>query len=164
MNRLKSQSPLYLLEINDKFWKELKKKYHSHEKDNQIEIRNRDAVDLSRISNRNNISIDTIISGLPMTFFPDQLSGQILRSIYEELEPGGIYVQFTYWPMIFINNYKYNMKDFFKTVPDKLFYWIIYQRLCIRLESKIKFLDGWCFYRKDSILKSQLLFHWESTL
>lgn len=114
VERLEPDSQLLLVEVNEHFCESLREKYQNHEKWDQIHVVQREAQNLAQICDDHNVdSVDAVVSGLPLTSLPDDLSNEILHVAYNVLSPGGTYVQFTYWTMTIFNDFQHDMKPIF---------------------------------------------------
>lgn len=97
IERMDPDSDLLLLEIVDSFCEELENTFGEHEKFGSTEIINRGAQDLQVIMDERGIDeLDYVVSGLPLTTLPDQLSQEIIEEVKRALKPNGKYIQFQY--------------------------------------------------------------------
>ncbi len=112
VKRMDPDSQLLLIEIVDSFCDELEEKYADHPKQEAIKVLNRSAEDLDKIIQEEDIEgLDYVVSGLPLTTLPDDLSDQIIRTVYSCLKPSGRYIQFQY-----SQDYKDKIEDVFGPV------------------------------------------------
>ncbi len=112
VRRMHPDSRLLLIEIVDNFCKELEQKYSDHPKRDAIKILNRSAEKLDSIIREENIEgLDYVVSGLPLTTLPDELSETIIHTVYDCLKPSGRYIQFQY-----SRDYKENIEKVFGPV------------------------------------------------
>lgn len=66
----------------------------------QLRITHGDAADLGRIAGDLGLSrVKAVVSGLPLIGMPRPVRRAIVGSAFDVLEPGGIFVQFTYTPV-----------------------------------------------------------------
>jgi phospholipid N-methyltransferase len=97
VEQLNEGSKLYLLEQSRSFCEKLREDYLDHPKRDQIHILQEDASRLDELVEREGLgALDYVISGLPLSTLPDEVSDKILRVTYDVLEPGGKYIQFQY--------------------------------------------------------------------
>ncbi len=97
VNRMHPDSTLLLIETNDAFCRRLSEKYTGHEKASGIRVLNRSAEDLVAICREQNLGgLDYVVSGLPLTTLPDEVSDRVLEQVLRALTPDGRYVQFQY--------------------------------------------------------------------
>lgn len=97
VDRMHPDSRLLLIETNQSFCRQLENQYSDHEKSDAIEILNRSADELVAICQKRDIEgLDYVVSGLPLTTLPDELSDRILHEVLRALKPTGRYVQFQY--------------------------------------------------------------------
>jgi len=112
VDRMHPDSNLLLIEIVESFCKELSERYEKHEKGQAIEVLNRSAAELDEICAERDIEgLDYVVSGLPLTTLPDDLSEEIIATTYETLRAGGSYIQFQY-----SQDYKENIENVFGPV------------------------------------------------
>lgn len=97
VEKMTPNSKLFLIEIVDSFCDELEETYSDHAKSDAIEVLNRSADELDLIAEEFDIDgYDYIVSGLPLTTLPDDLSSNVLDVVYQTLKPDGRYIQFQY--------------------------------------------------------------------
>lgn len=97
VKRMNPDSRLLLIEVNDAFCEDLEEKYSEHSKADAIEVLNQSAGELDQICTDRDIDeLDYVVSGLPLTTLPDELSEKVIRTVHRTLKPGGKYVQFQY--------------------------------------------------------------------
>jgi len=97
VERMHPRSDLILIEVVDSFCQQLHEQYSDHEKFGSIEILNGGAEELSEICAERGIDgLDYVVSGLPYTTLPDDLAATIIQQVYDNLGPGGRYIQFQY--------------------------------------------------------------------
>lgn len=114
VKRLRPDSQLLLVEVNEQFCNSLRTKYSGHDNWDQIRVIRQEAQELDQICNEMDIdSVDAIVSGLPLTSLPDSVSNEILEIVHDVLSPDGTYVQFTYWTMTFFNDFKDDIRPLF---------------------------------------------------
>lgn len=92
--RAKEDTKIILVEINNEFYKRLQEQY-GHKKN--VIILNESAENINEILKENNIEkVDYIISGLPFTSLPKEISGKILSSTAKALNKDGEFITFQY--------------------------------------------------------------------
>lgn len=97
VDNMHPDSRLVTVESNRRFYEILKEKYDSHPREGSIEIIEGRAENMSEIREDLGIeSFDYIVSGLPLASFSNELSEDLLRKAYDNLSPGGRYLQFQY--------------------------------------------------------------------
>ncbi len=115
VERMHPESDLHLIEVNDSFCEELRKKYRDSEKFDVIHIHNRGAEKLDDLCEEANLEgLDYVVSGIPLTTIPDHISDRILEGIFKNLKPNGRYVQFQY-----SQDYRDNIEELFGPVELK---------------------------------------------
>ncbi len=112
VKRMHPESRLLLIEINESFCDDLREKYAAHPKADAIEVLNKSAGNLDEICTDQGIKeLDYVVSGLPLTTLPDELSDRVLHAVHRTLKPGGKYVQFQY-----SQDYRDNIEEIFGPV------------------------------------------------
>lgn len=86
---LLNDTRLLAFELNDQFLEELS--FLGNEK---VEIINGDALNLLTYVKK--LSVDVVISSLPLANFPESLKIDILQQCYDALKPNGLFIQFQY--------------------------------------------------------------------
>lgn len=112
VERMHPDSDLHLIEVNKSFCEDLEELFGDHEKFDAIHIQNRGAEELDEVCDEIGIDgLDYVVSGIPLTTLPDQVSDQILDATFESLKDDGRYVQFQY-----SQDYRDNIEDKFGPV------------------------------------------------
>ena len=94
MKRKKKETLFLLIEINEVFFKELKRKFKDEQ--NVIVIHG-SAENIKKYREQLNIEcIDYILSGLPFTSLPEEVSKRILNSVMETIHENGEFITFQY--------------------------------------------------------------------
>ncbi len=97
VERMSPGSRLDLIEVNERFARRLEETYRDHPKAAMIQVHERRAEDLDDIAREAGIEgYDYVVSGLPLTTLPDEVSDAVLETTYRTLKPDGRYVQFQY--------------------------------------------------------------------
>lgn len=98
VDRMTPGSELHLVEINHRFARRLEETYRDHPKGDMILVHERSADELPAIAEEAGLEdgFDYVVSGLPLTTLPDDLSDAVLQATYKTLKPDGRYVQFQY--------------------------------------------------------------------
>ena len=89
LQAMRKDQNLYAYEINEDFIKHLQ-----HIKDSRLQLLNEDASLIAERFGKN--SVDVVMSSLPLKNMPLEIKSKILKSAYEALKPGGLYVQYQY--------------------------------------------------------------------
>lgn len=93
LKRSRPDAKIFLFELNDQFYKLLKKKFD----DPRIVLFNRSAEDLDIVRKECGVKeIDVILSSLPLTVIPDPVKKRIIIKSYDVLKEGGKYIQYQY--------------------------------------------------------------------
>jgi phosphatidylethanolamine/phosphatidyl-N-methylethanolamine N-methyltransferase len=110
IDRLHPESELLLVEVNDRFCDELEETFGDHENWGRVEVINRSADELDEILAERGIDhVDYVVSGLPLSTLPDELSMNVLHTVNGVLdEDGGRYIQFQ-----LSQDYKETVEDVF---------------------------------------------------
>lgn len=110
IDRLKPNSNLLLIEVNERFCEELEKTFGDHENWGKVEVINRSADELDEILDERGIdSVKYVVSGLPLSTLPDELSDEILHTVRDVIDvDGGRYIQFQ-----LSQDYKENVEEVF---------------------------------------------------
>jgi phospholipid N-methyltransferase len=88
---------LISLEINEVFFQYTKDKYQD---DKRLIMLNESAFDMRAIIEKHgDKKPDIILSSLPLTLFKEEEIDQIVRTIYENLDEHGVYIQYQYSPV-----------------------------------------------------------------
>jgi len=112
VRRIDPNSDLLLIEVVDTFCEKLENTFGEHEKFGSMEIINEGAENLREImAERGMDQLDYVVSGLPLTTLPDQLSEEIIQEVHKALKPEGNYIQFQY-----SLDYKQEIEDVFGPV------------------------------------------------
>ena len=112
VRRMDPDSDLLLIEVVDSFCNTLEETFGEHEKFGSMEIINQGAEDLRDImAERGMDELDYVVSGLPLTTLPDDLSDEIIHEVHGALKPGANYIQFQY-----SLDYKEEIEDVFGPV------------------------------------------------
>lgn len=112
VDRMDPDSRLLLIEVVEAFCQDLREEYEGHAKRDAMEIINGDAGKLDSICKDRDIdAFDYVVSGLPLTTLPDELSQRVLKKTHETLKPGGKYIQFQY-----SQDYKEDIEEIFGPV------------------------------------------------
>ncbi len=91
LRKMDKDAKLIVFEINDIFVDKLRKI-----KDPRITIINDSAVNIS--VHLRGKKADSIISGIPLSNLPEKIKNDIVQSSSENLEKGGVFLQFQYFP------------------------------------------------------------------
>ena len=92
LENLAPKAVLICFEINDNFYNQLKELQHP-----QLIVVNASAEKIEEELKKLNIgSVNYIISSLPFTIIPDDISDEILKKCYQVLENKGTFVQYQY--------------------------------------------------------------------
>jgi len=92
LNKLKSNAILVCFEINDAFYNELKKINHP-----QLIVLKASAEKVEReLKKLGYINADYIVSSLPLTIIPKEISHNILLENFNFLKKGGMFIQYQY--------------------------------------------------------------------
>jgi len=91
LKKMRKDARLLVFEINENFCERL-----VAFKDNRLEIIRDSAVEMQKYLDTDKAHY--VISGLPLANFSHDLKRRLLTSIYNNLEVGGKYTQFQYWP------------------------------------------------------------------
>lgn len=90
--QLKPNAKLICFEINDRFYNQLQNFNHS-----QLEVLKVSATNLiPELAKKGIHKVDHIISSLPLTNIPDDITNTILKNSYEALSTEGTFIQFQY--------------------------------------------------------------------
>lgn len=93
LRRANADCKIILFELNEDFYKLLKKKFN----DPRLTILFQSAEDLAEVLKEINIkNVDAILSSLPLTVIPDKVKKRIIIRSHEALRKGGVYVQYQY--------------------------------------------------------------------
>lgn len=94
MKRKKQETVLLLIEINEVFFKELKRRF----KDEQnVIVVHGSAENIKKYMEEFNIEyIDYVLSGLPFTSLPEEVSKRILNNVMEAIHENGEFITFQY--------------------------------------------------------------------
>ena len=93
LENLKGDTKFYAIETNKSFSDSLKEQFP------EVVFHHGSAEDIKKYLGTHSISYcDRIISGLPWTAFSVEVQRRLLSKIYDSLEPGGIFVTFSYYP------------------------------------------------------------------
>lgn len=94
IKRKKKETIFLLIEINEVFFKELKRKFKDEQ--NVIVIHG-SAENIKKYMEQLNIEcIDYVLSGLPFTSLPEEVSKRILNSVMETIHENGEFITFQY--------------------------------------------------------------------
>lgn len=97
VKRMSPGSQLHLIEVNERFVRRLEETYRDHAKADMIHVHRRRAEDLGEIAREAGLEgFDYVVSGLPLTTLPDEVSDAVLETTFRGLKPDGRYVQFQY--------------------------------------------------------------------
>jgi phospholipid N-methyltransferase len=92
LENLSPNAILICFEINDNFYQQLKALKHP-----QLIVLKASAEKIEDELQKLNISkANYIISSLPLTIIPDEISNNILNTVYQVLENGGVFIQYQY--------------------------------------------------------------------
>lgn len=92
LEKLPANGKIIAVELNQGFVSRLKEV-----KDSRLEVVAEDvAVFSQNLADSNSPRIETIISGIPFTFFKPHVRRQIIRATYDLLAPGGIFIVYQY--------------------------------------------------------------------
>jgi phospholipid N-methyltransferase len=92
LKRIQPHTKLIAIEINDKFFQSLEKIKHS-----QLIIEKVSAEEITPILKKHGFDkTDCIISSLPLTNIPTEISDKILANAYKAMVDGSLYVQYQY--------------------------------------------------------------------
>jgi len=116
ISRVKPHTKLIVVERDPDFCKRLRNRFPN------TDIVEGDAAQIDvLLRDRGITEVDTIVSGLPLPSFPDQVREDILRSSAIALGEHGIFRQLTVMPWVYRNLYKRYFSDVrFKLVPLNL--------------------------------------------
>ena len=93
IEKLGKDCTLLIIELNDKFYKDLKKRIT----DKRVYIRKGSASDLHKFMKELNIEkADFIVSSLPLAIIPSTLRKRIVIEVNHKLEKNGEFIQFQY--------------------------------------------------------------------
>ncbi|QMU55703.1 MAG: methyltransferase domain-containing protein [Candidatus Mycalebacterium zealandia] len=94
IEKMSPEATLVAMEINSDFAKRIRKRFPT------ARVFNACAGDTLKCLKSVGITeCDSIVSGLPWSVFSDALQKKLLGSVYEVLNPGGIFTSFAYTPM-----------------------------------------------------------------
>ncbi|ABY45821.1 MULTISPECIES: class I SAM-dependent methyltransferase [Bacillus cereus group] len=94
MKRKKKETIFILVEINEVFFKELKKKFKD---DSSVIVIHGSAENIKKYMEELNVeSIDYVLSGLPFASLPKEVSARILSNVMESLQQNGEFITFQY--------------------------------------------------------------------
>ncbi|OQR53941.1 class I SAM-dependent methyltransferase [Bacillus sp. CDB3] len=94
MKRKKKETVLLLIEINEVFFKELKRKFKGEQ---NIIVIHGSAENIKKYMKELNIDyIDYVLSGLPFTSLPEEVSKRILNNVMEAIHENGEFITFQY--------------------------------------------------------------------
>ncbi|WP_459503523.1 class I SAM-dependent methyltransferase [Bacillus sp. C1] len=94
IKRKKKETILILIEINEAFFKKLQKQY---EDDSNVLVIHGSAENIQRYMEELQIEkVDYVLSGLPFTSLPKEVSSRILRNVMESLQENGEFITFQY--------------------------------------------------------------------
>ncbi|EOQ18672.1 class I SAM-dependent methyltransferase [Bacillus cereus] len=94
MKRKKKKTVFILVEINEVFFKELQKKFKD---DSSVIVIHDSAENIKQYMEELNIeNIDYVLSGLPFTSLPENVSERILGNVMEALQENGEFITFQY--------------------------------------------------------------------
>ncbi|WP_299105491.1 rRNA adenine N-6-methyltransferase family protein [uncultured Tenacibaculum sp.] len=92
LKKIQSNTVLVCFEINDAFYKELKEINHP-----QLIVLKSSAEDIRKeLSKLGYTKVDYIVSSLPLTIIPKEISSNILRECYNSLNINGLFIQYQY--------------------------------------------------------------------
>ncbi len=93
LNALPKDGQLMSFEINEKFCEEIRNTIS----DDRFTFVEDSAADIEKYLNKAGIDqVDTILSSIPLSLMPDEVSNQILKEAYRKLKPGGRFIQIQY--------------------------------------------------------------------
>ena len=93
LNKMKDDAHLYSFEINQTFLDYLNTKFN----DNRLTVLPVSAELMkTEMANLGVEKVDYIVSAVPFTILPEELTNSIINSCYEMLAPGGKFIQFHY--------------------------------------------------------------------
>lgn len=110
IDRLHPDSELILIEVNDHFCDQLEETFGDHDNWGRVEVVNRSADELDEIlAERGMENVKYVVSGLPLSTLPDELSMNVLHTVNDVLDKGGgRYIQFQ-----LSQDYKETVEDVF---------------------------------------------------
>jgi len=92
LKRIQPQTKLIAFEINDRFFESLENIKHS-----QLIIEKVSAEDITEVLQKHGFDkVDCVISSLPFTNIPPEISDRILSKTYEAMEAESLFVQYQY--------------------------------------------------------------------
>lgn len=94
LSRIKKDTKVFLIEINNDFYKNLKKEYGHKE---NVTIINDSAENIEEVLKNHNIKqVDYILSGLPFASLPKEVSNKILNTTSKIIKNKGCFITFQY--------------------------------------------------------------------
>lgn len=97
VERMAAGSELHLVEVNARFARRLEETYRDRPGAETIRVHERSAEELVEIRDEAGLEgFDYVVSGLPLTTLPDDVSEAVLDAVVRALEPDGRFVQFQY--------------------------------------------------------------------
>lgn len=95
--RKRSETELHLIEVNQDFCDTLEEEYAQGDGSKNVSVHCESADNLVELAkDQDSYPLDHVISGIPLTTLPDELSEAILDSVFNALGPDGRYIQFQY--------------------------------------------------------------------
>ncbi|WP_298508008.1 rRNA adenine N-6-methyltransferase family protein [uncultured Kordia sp.] len=92
LKRIQPQTKLIAFEINERFFQSLEKIKHS-----QLIIEKVSAEDIAEVLQKHGFNkADCVVSSLPFTNIPTEISDRILKNAYDAMIDNGLFVQFQY--------------------------------------------------------------------
>jgi len=116
LKRVKPHTKLIVVELDPDFCQRLRARFPG------LDIVEGDAAQIDKLlADRGITEVDTIVSGLPLPSFPEELRTAILRSSAKALGQHGVFRQLTVMPWVYQNLYRRYFSDVkFKLVPLNL--------------------------------------------
>ncbi|MCW9131979.1 methyltransferase domain-containing protein [Bacillus paramycoides] len=94
MKRKKQETVLLLIEINEVFFKELKRRFKNEQ---SVIVIHGSAENIKKYMEELNIEcMDYVLSGLPFTSLPEEVSKRILNNVMEAIHENGEFITFQY--------------------------------------------------------------------
>ncbi len=97
VERKRPETELHLIEINEDFCTDLERTFIREQESSNVFVHQESADNLVELSKDHDIyPLDYVVSGIPLTTLPDEVSEAILDAVFEALSPKGRYIQFQY--------------------------------------------------------------------